>query len=618
MVKNLLPVILLLGVYIASAQQQPGHTSSPAIHTALQKIYLTTDKVIYTPNEQLWFAAYLFENQSIVRDTADVLTVGLYDCVSGQMLALKKFPVHNRVATGNILLPDSLIAGNYNLVAYTNIVDPQHVPIGTGFKPLRIYAKTGEKAFTTLLKILDPLSTSGKIVVQHQIIPESYQVTFKNAQARYQLAGERSKTLELDKYGNGMVYINPKDIKTANRSFSVTTIYNGDTVKNRIRIPDNTGVKADVSASFYPEGGFLAPGYPNRVFWEVTDKHTTTSTRALLLENDQVIDTIETRANGMSFFYVNAKAGRQYAVSLGPKTNSPKFLLPPVASHGIRFEIPRLVVDDSLSIELWSREKRTIKLVVIDVTGLPSVHPLDVLSYKRLTVLLNDFARGLCKVFLIDDQNRILARSYFFAHHKSRNQLHLATDKTVYHTRDSVSVKINVTDKNGDLLNSIATVSCVLLSRVDFMMMKNIESDHDLGIVAYNESAFLKRQNILDSSYLLEHIIRMKNMEDGDTILTPGNSLTNKFLKPGVRLKLARFGKREKKSIDLALFRESNVSFLKTNEEGILSLPTDELLVNDGRKLFVKGMGKKSGDYYVQTEDSLAITHSNVTVPVYR
>ncbi|ULT40801.1 hypothetical protein KRR40_39640 [Niabella defluvii] len=125
-------------------------------------------------------------------------------------------------------------------------------------------------------------------------------------------------------------------------------------------------------------------------------------------------------------------------------------------------------------------------------------------------------------------------------------------------------------------------------------MMKNIESDHDLGMVAYNEPAFLKRRNILDSSTLLEHIIRMKKMEDADTLLIPGNNLSERFLKPAVQLKLARFGRREKKTMDLVLFRESNFSFLKTNEEGILQLSNDVLLVNDGRKLFVKGMGKKT------------------------
>lgn len=92
MVKNMLLVVLLLGAYLANAQQQPGHTPSPALGSTLQKIYLTTDKVIYTPNEQLWFAAYLFENQLKIRDTSDVLTLGLYDPLSDNMVALKNFP----------------------------------------------------------------------------------------------------------------------------------------------------------------------------------------------------------------------------------------------------------------------------------------------------------------------------------------------------------------------------------------------------------------------------------------------------------------------------------------------------------------------------------------------
>lgn len=618
MVKNMLLVILLLAVYIAGAQKQPGSNPQPAHHTTLQKIYLTTDKVIYTPNEQLWFAAYLFENQSKIRDTADVLMLGLHDPVTGNMVVLKKFPVVNRIATGNILLPDSLIAGGYNLVAYTNLLYPYRMPAGTGFKPIRIYARTGDKAFTTSLKIADSLCTEDRIAIQHEMIPESYQVTFKGARARYQLAGDKTRPLSLDDYGKGIVYIHTKDIKTANRSLSITTIYNSDTVRNRMRVPENTRSKESWNTSFYPEGGFLAAGYPNRVFWEVTKNNTATSSSALLLENDQVIDTIETIANGASAFYVNAKPGHQYAVVPGFKNaKQQKFLLPPVVSGGLRFEMPDIVVNDSLTIELWSKAKKAIRLVIVDINGLPWVHKLDMGSYKKLTVLLDEFARGLCKVFITDEHNKVLASSYFFAHYRNRNQLYLQTDKNVYTTRDSVALKIRVYNKNGIPLHSIATVSCALLSRLDFAMMKNIEYDHELGMVAYNEPAFLKRRNILDSSTLLEHIIRMKKMDDGDTLLIPGNNLPERFLKPAVELRLARFGKREKKSIDLVLFRESNFSFLKTNEEGILRLSNNELLVNDGRKLFVKGMGKKNGDYYVQTEDSLAVVHSNITVPVY-
>lgn len=613
MVKYILLIVMFLATHIANAQKQPvSYTKT------LQKIYLATDKVIYTPNEQLWFAAYLFENQSVVRDTVDVLTLGLHDPVSSQMVALKKFPIHNRVATGNILLPDSLVAGSYNLVAYTNILNKEHIPIGTGFKPLRIYARTGNKAFTTSLKISDSLSTPGKVAIHHEIIPESYQVTFKDARARYQLSGERSRALDLDNYGNGIVYIDLKDLKSHNRSLSVTTIYDGDTVRNRIKIPENNYPKAELSASFYPEGGFLAAGYPNRVFWELTDKNVATSAPALLLENNQVIDTIETIANGASAFYLNAKAGKQYTVSPLLKNKSTQsFTLPPVHAGGMRFEIPDMVVNDTLTIELWSKEKKTIKLVVVDVTGLPSVHPLEISSYKKLTVLLDDFARGLCKAFIVDEKNKIVAKSYFFAHYNKRNHLGLQTDKEVYKTRDSILLSVDIKNYKGVSLNSVATVSCALLSRVDFNMIKNVESDFHLNAMVYNEPAFIKRRNILDSNMLLEHIMRMKNMEDNDSVWGGGNPQKESLLKPEVQLQLTRFGKHVKKSMDLVLFRDGDFSFLKTDDKGILLLSTNELLVKDGRKLFIKGMGKKNGDYYVQAQDSLTQAYSNIRFPVY-
>lgn len=576
--------------YSAGAQHQSGNVSLSG--AALQKIYLTTDKVIYTPNEQLWFAAYLFEDRLLVKDTSDVLTLGLYDPVSDGMVAIKKFPIHNRIATGNLLLPDTLVAGQYNLVAYTNLLDTQHVPIGTGFKPLRIYARTGDKAFTTSLKISDSLSTKDRIAILHEIIPESYQVTFKDARASYQLAGGRFRTLELNNYGNGIIYMDLKDVKKGNRSLSVTTVYNGDTARNRIRIPEVSDRPGDWSAAFYPEGGFLAAGYTNRIFWEVTHKNVASSSRALLLENDQVIDTIETLANGASAFNVNAKAGKQYAVTLDLKNQGmERFMLPPVNPDGIQIEIPRMIVNDTLSIELWSKEKKTVRLIVSDITGLISVHQLDINSYKKLAVILDEFARGLCKVFVVDSKNKILAKSYFFAHYKSRNRLDLQTDRDVYKIRDSVLLSIDINNSNGNPLNSMATVSCALLSRIDFNLAKSIESDHDFSSVIYNEPVFIKRRNVLDSSDLLEHIIRMKNMNDDDSVFLAGIPQKS-LLKPAVQLQLARFGKQVKKQMDLVLLRDGNFSLLKTDEQGALPLSTDELLVKDGRKLSIKGMIK--------------------------
>lgn len=615
--KIFLTTWLLIKVSILFGQTDSMAVTSDAYSPALQKVYLTTDKVIYTVNEQLWFAAYLLENHSRIKDTTDVLTVGIYDPVSAQMVAVKKFPVRDGFASGNILLPDSLVAGEYCMVAYTNILDEHQHPLGTGFRPLSIYAKTGEKSFTTTLKISDALSTADKIAVLHEMASDAYEVIFKEVRVKYQLTGEKTRTLQPDQYGKGVVYLNRKDVKEGNRFLSFTTIYNGDTVKNRIRIPGESSARTGFSAAFYPEGGFLTAGYENRLFWEATDSNKVIASSALLMEDGQVIDTIHTEANGSSRFYMQAKAGRHYTVAPVHNPSGLQFPLPEVRTGGIRFEIPDLVVNDSLIIDLWSKEKKTVKLIIVDVAGLPTVHELEINLYKRLTILLEGFDRGLCKIFIADEKNNLLAKSYFFAHYKGKNQLHLATNQEVYKTRDSIRVSIKVTDEKGAALNALATVSCALLSRTNFTNLKSIETDYSLGAVGYHEAAFLKRQNILDSSALLEHIIRMKNVDD-DTLLLKGNDLSQRLTKPSVRLQLARFGKRERKSMELVLFRETRFSVIKTNDQGLSPISNSELLVNDGRKIFIKGMGEKNGDYYVQADDSLVSAYAHIRVPFYQ
>jgi len=280
--------------------------------------------------------------------------------------------------------------------------------------------------------------------------------------------------------------------------------------------------------------------------------------------------------------------------------------------------MPDIVVNDSLVFEVTSREKKSSILILVDVNENASFHALDLHGYKRVTISLEFVPRGLCKLFIVDSNTILQARSFFFAHYQNRNNLHLNTDKEAYRTRDSILLSISINNSKMLAQDAIATISCALQSRIDFRYIKNLESDHDLQSTVYTEASFYKRRNILDSLLLLEHILRMKNMDEEYFRFMKQSSHSINSFKSGVHLYLTRDGVPIRRAMNLVLIRDKNYSRIRTNQEGRLTLSFNDLLVNDGRNISIKENRAQNDNYYhLMTEDPLIKAHRNIKIPVY-
>ena len=83
-------------------------------------LFVHLDKNIYTPFENIWFKAYLVKS-SIAIEQHTILSVALVSSEGRKVWMQEKFLVHQGLSSGNLLLPDSLPAGQYHFIAYTNI-----------------------------------------------------------------------------------------------------------------------------------------------------------------------------------------------------------------------------------------------------------------------------------------------------------------------------------------------------------------------------------------------------------------------------------------------------------------------------------------------------------------
>jgi hypothetical protein len=92
------------------------------IHHYPEKLFIHTDKHIYTPKEKVWFKVYLVEGVSLEpRSLSTVAYVDLIDS-KGTSRYLRNIYIYNGGGNGDIFLPDSLPPGKYFLRGYTNMM----------------------------------------------------------------------------------------------------------------------------------------------------------------------------------------------------------------------------------------------------------------------------------------------------------------------------------------------------------------------------------------------------------------------------------------------------------------------------------------------------------------
>ena len=89
-------------------------------NTPQEKVYLHFDKPYYMAGETMWFKGYLFDGTSHKIDSVSrVMYVDLINEITGKTIASRMLNCDGSTH-GDILLPDSLDEGVYQIRAYTN------------------------------------------------------------------------------------------------------------------------------------------------------------------------------------------------------------------------------------------------------------------------------------------------------------------------------------------------------------------------------------------------------------------------------------------------------------------------------------------------------------------
>ncbi len=265
---------------------------------------------------------------------------------------------------------------------------------------------------------------------------------------------------------------------------------------------------------FYPEGGDLVAGVPNRVYFEVTrpngkpadlkgelfdgDENRVTIFDCNRKEGVKYIETLrdddEAGVNqGMGVFTFVPKFGKRYHLKLvrpigvrtknHPRSREPYAVLPPVKNNGIVLAIEDGVVKDRIDLTLRNAGDEKTLMVGVYCRGreMARKEGVRIKAGRTLSLTLSPSAPigGVYRVTVFEkvgDHYTERAERLIYRRPTRKLNFQVTPDKTTYAPGDPVSVTIQATDEQGRPAKAIVGVSVIDKSNLKLADDKTIRS----------------------------------------------------------------------------------------------------------------------------------------------
>jgi hypothetical protein len=433
-------------------------------------LFIHFDKNVYSTNEPAYFTAYLIKEGNIPIKKHKVLAIAFIRSIDTTVVITKKFLMQEGIATGDFEIPDSLLAGNYRFLAYTDQL-VNGLPEATFEQNITLKTRS-EPAFKVNMKLVDEIKAGASThqvmitatTADSRFLPKPLNISF-----RY---GNISKKAKTDASGQLLISL-PMQNNAANPNLYVKVSNAKDTSFMQMALPH---LKSKAKVNFYPEGGHLVLGLTSTVAFEVKDEQRMPITlKALFFKNDQVVDTLETDSYGFGKFSLRYEKDASYTFKLihdGLKDSI--YHLPPALAQGIALQMSRAVVNDTVRLQLRSTGARQINIRIHNFKETFLHQPFSMAqNYQAFKIALTDMPKGLLGITITDSLDRPVAERIFFAHYDNNERIQIQADRQEYNQREKVTLSLNLPDSVARGLVSIAVVQN---NRLELKKMSDIES----------------------------------------------------------------------------------------------------------------------------------------------
>lgn len=571
-------------------------------------LYAHFDKTIYTNNENVWFTAYLLADNS--RKKSDVLSAMLVKDDDHKIVLEAKFIMAGGLSFGNVFLPDTIAAGDYSFMLYTNNVS-QGKPADVFVQPVTI-KNTSEISFAASLDLVDtsrfPADGKRKILL---VTNSRGPKIISGAAVNYCLGNKTHPlakgTVKTDKAGQYLFNLPVQYVDVNNNIMEVQVTYGKETRNIKLLLPVYPSKQ---SVRFYPEGGNLSDGLRSAVGWEVKNEAgNPCKVTGVLYRGGDAIDTIATNSYGMGkFTFVPQKGNRYYVKLLLAEAKDAVYNLPEVRTYLPVISIPHAVADDTLKLLITNKMQGRFNVLVHDYNQLFFSFPAEVNSLGRpVKIILNNVPKGIAEVTILDSLQRPCAERLFFAHYKHRNSLKVSTDQGEYKTRQLVHLNLDLLDAGGKPAGGLVSIACIQANRLELKKSKYIESyfylEHELGAIPVTGSYLGTAAN--DVEYL-EDVLLIKGWRRYTwkelLATTPADTLTQQdsLMFAG---DVTYFDRPLKKSLTMLEMKDSLVKTISTFQNGHFRLENSDLYTAADKKIYLFASGNSNDGYNINLKD---------------
>ena len=419
-----------------------------------EKLYLRFDKPYYSTGDTVWFSAFILNNDLNPSALSRKLYVELVND-SNAVVRRFVFPAVLGISYGNIDLdPEKVHEGIYTIRAYTNWIRN----FGDNYFFNRSFYINDHGNDTWLIKQKAAFNTNNVRIA----------MLFKNTdgtptgQTNLQVKVNSNKAVLLKKEVkteyDGSIDLNfdiPSSI--ALKNLCLTLIDKANPYKKAV-LPLSINRQQDVDVQFLPEGGHLVNNLPSKVgFKAIGEDGRGVDISGAIYDSDSVeVAEIKTQHNGIGWFNLVPNEGKHYTASIKlPNGDIKTLILPQAKKSGTSLKIVNNFNTDTLFVTAFGSNLPNDVDASYELLGMArnrvcfaaTLNLAQGPSKAKIPTAL--FPTGIVHFILLRsaDQQPVNERIAFINHNDFLH-ISISTDKSAYSTRDSIGLKIKVTDNN--------------------------------------------------------------------------------------------------------------------------------------------------------------------------
>lgn len=544
-----------------------------------EKIQLTTDKEVYKPEETIWFSLLVTNPAGqLITPESEEFTINLYSG-EGTKLSTDVYKTAAGPIQGDLLLPQGLAEGKYVLVAGTSLMSR----VNQHFCKLIYINPKNEQAFRLKETATPSLLEPGKNNTFSFVLEEMNGEPLKKQRLKFELYHKDeiilNDKLKTDHAGVATIKL---EIPEKDYEQPLKLVISGN--KNEVPYTKFFPVKNEkISIRFYPEGGHLRAGIPQKIGIRATDQFGQPVNVSGEIRDDEgnKPGQFKTSAPGYGILPVQLDAAKKYMLHLTSELGKDQqFDLPEVRE---RFSLAITRVDADFIHANLIPEKDSSRTIYLLATKGPDVFWVSGLTLKsatRLKIPKEDFPHGISMLSVFDEQGNVLAGRLVFADQKHELKIDVAAPEQVkagevFKFAVETSGQSAETPLKLNMAISAASENVNWPYQWDSWLLINSDLEN-----TYTNARELQKSESPESTinYLLI-ANKFKNFDWNKILHFDSEWEQNKFMEKGV------FGKVVNKNGEIV--PKAKVSFMNSQNMQIMNASTDE-----------------SGEFFIQAIDA--------------